>query len=121
MRQSTVNGIEDAVNENTPPGENAAGMNHGNGELWTAMWPHNVVIGTPDYIDADGSVGMKWPWWRGVKGKLAITGRRLDANARPLTAVRDSDPESVALPGYGSGALRGPSSPKLGALFLIRA
>lgn len=73
-------------NENTPPGENAAGMNHGNGELWTAMWPHNVVIGTPDYIDVDGSVGMKWPWWRGVKGKLAITGRRLDANARPLTA-----------------------------------
>ncbi|CAN5284152.1 hypothetical protein BH18ACT14_BH18ACT14_04650 [soil metagenome] len=61
-------------NEDTPPSGNAAGMNHGNDELWTAMWPHNVVIATPDYIDADGAVGMKWPWWRGVEGKLAITG-----------------------------------------------
>jgi hypothetical protein len=62
-------------------------MNHGNGKLWTAMWPYNVVIATPPYIDADGSVGMKWPWWRGVRGKLRITGHRLDGDAPPLTAA----------------------------------
>jgi hypothetical protein len=73
-------------NGRTAPGGNTAGMNHGNGKIWTAMWPHNVVIATPDYIDPDGSVGMKWPWWRGVKGKLTITGRRLDEKAPPLTA-----------------------------------
>jgi hypothetical protein len=73
-------------NGRVAPGRNTAGMNHGNGKIWTAMWPHNVVIATPDYIDPDGSVGMKWPWWRGVKGKLTITGRRLDEKAPPLTA-----------------------------------
>jgi hypothetical protein len=50
------------------------------------MWPHDVVIVTRDYIEADGSVGMKWPWWRGVKRKLKISGRRLDRKASPLTA-----------------------------------
>ena len=64
----------------------AAGMNHGNGRMWTALWPHNVVIAEPDYQREDGSVGMKWPWWRGVKGDLAIEGRRLDGEAPPLRA-----------------------------------
>jgi hypothetical protein len=73
-------------NGNMPPGGATVGANHGNGKLWTAMWPHNVVIATPDYIEADGSVGMKWGWWRGVPGKLRITGRRLDGDAPPLSA-----------------------------------
>jgi hypothetical protein len=73
-------------NGRTQPGANAAGMNHGNGKLWTTMWPHNVVIATPVYIEPDGAVGMKWPWWRGVRGRLTITGRRLDGKAPPLTA-----------------------------------
>jgi hypothetical protein len=34
----------------------------------------------------DGSLAMKFPWWRGVKGKLSIEGRRLDASAGPLRA-----------------------------------
>jgi len=44
------------------------------------------VIATPDEIEKDGSIGMKWPWWRGPKGALRITGRRLDDNAGPLVA-----------------------------------
>ena len=56
------------------------------------MWPHNVVIATPDFIDADGSVWMKWPCWRGVEGTLRITGRRLDGTAPRLKAY---------LPDYG--------------------
>ena len=85
-------------NGRTPPGGNAAGMNHGNGKLWTAMWPHNVVIATPDYIERDGSVGMKWPWWRGARGKLTIIGRRLDGEAPPLAAVIPS--------GYGTSGFQ---------------
>jgi hypothetical protein len=29
---------------------------------------------------------MKWPWWRGVTGRLKIEGRRLDGKARPIRA-----------------------------------
>jgi hypothetical protein len=56
--------------------------------MWTAMWPHNVVIATPHYVPADGSVWMKWPWWwrRRLGRDLVITGRRLDAAAPSLTA-----------------------------------
>jgi hypothetical protein len=61
-------------------------MNNGNGRLWTATWPHNVLIASGSYVLRDGSVGMKWPWWRGMRGRLVITGRRLDAVAPPLAA-----------------------------------
>jgi hypothetical protein len=61
-------------NERTPP-DNAAGMNHGNGAIWTAMWPHNVVIADPSYVAADGSVGMKWPWYRGCEASLRSPAR----------------------------------------------
>jgi len=73
-------------NRSTPPGEQWAGMNHGNGKLWTVFWPHNVVIASPDVVEKDGSIGIKWPWWRGVTGELTITGRRLDGKASPLRA-----------------------------------
>jgi hypothetical protein len=73
-------------NASTPPGEQSAGMNHGNGKLWTVLWPHNVVIATEDVVEKDGSIGMKWPWWRGMEGKLAISGHRLDGNAPLLRA-----------------------------------
>ena len=69
-----------------PRDDSDAGMNHGNGRLWTAIWPHNVVIASPDYQGKDGSVDMKWPWWRGVKGTLTIEGRRLDEKVPPLRA-----------------------------------
>jgi hypothetical protein len=72
-----------------PPGEAVSAQYFGNDRLWTVLWPHGVIAATPEYVEPDGSVGMKVPWWRGigVVGKLAITGRRLDAPARPLRAV----------------------------------
>jgi hypothetical protein len=101
-------------NGRTAPGGNAAGMNHGNDKLWTAMWPHNVVIATPDYLEADGSVGMKWPWWRGTKGNLTITGRRLDGRAHPLTAAIPSgygksgfQPSGISFPTEGCWEVTG--------------
>ena len=30
---------------------------------------------------------MTFPWWRGVSGRLRITGRRLDGTAPPLDVV----------------------------------
>jgi hypothetical protein len=52
-------------------------------------WPEGAVIFArdgPGFVGADGSLAMKWPWWRGVPGKLAIEGRRLDAPAPGLRA-----------------------------------
>ena len=95
------------------PEHEDAGMNHGNGSLWTAMWPHNVVIATPDFIEADGSVGMKWPWWKGVDGKLTISGRRLDGSAPPLRAHlpdygrRGFQPSGISFPTEGCWEVTG--------------
>src|SRR6266852_6378753 len=76
-------------NGNTPPGERSCPNCIGNGALWTGLWPDGKVVfssGGPGSISKDGSLGMKFWWWRGVRGKLTITGRRLDAPAPPLRA-----------------------------------
>jgi len=57
---------------------------YGNGSLWVgALWPHGVVIITPDNVDPDGRLEMKFGWYRLTSGFLTITGRRLDASAPP--------------------------------------
>jgi hypothetical protein len=59
----------------------------GNGRLWVGgLWPSGVIQAGPRFINKDGSVGMKFGWWRNVRGHLRITGRRLDAHAPPLRA-----------------------------------
>ena len=101
-------------NGNKPPADHDVGANHGNGRLWTALWPHNVVIATPDYIDQDGAVGMKWGWWPGVSGKLRISGRRLDGEAPSLTADvpagygrRGFQPSGITFPTEGCWQVTG--------------
>jgi hypothetical protein len=89
-------------NGSTPPGEKPAG-HHGNGALWTVLSTDGKVIirpGVSGSIQPDGSLAMKFPWWRGVRGRLAIQGRRLDAKAPPLRA---SIPE-----GYGDTGFQAP-------------
>lgn len=51
--------------------------------------PDGTVVfkpGGPGFITPDGALGMKFPWHRGVSGRLTIEGRRLDADAPPLRA-----------------------------------
>jgi hypothetical protein len=82
-----------APNGSVPPSVGSADARssfYGNGRLWTALWPEGILgvrPGGPGTIEPDGSLGMKFPWWRGVRGRLRITGRRLDAPARPLRAA----------------------------------
>jgi hypothetical protein len=38
------------------------------------MWPGGVIKDDPDYVDKDGSIHMKFGWWRGVSGRLSIQG-----------------------------------------------
>jgi hypothetical protein len=55
------------------------------------LWPDGTVVfrpGGPGEILPDGSLSMKFGWTRGegLRGKLKIHGRRLDAPAPPLRA-----------------------------------
>lgn len=73
-------------NGNTPPDEQPAPEFHGNGELWTVLWPDGTIVMGPQNVEPDGSLSMKFVWRRGVSGPLTIEGHRLDAAAAPLRA-----------------------------------
>ena len=61
---------------------------YGNGKLWVGgLWPGGVINADAAFINKDGSVGMKFGWWRVAPGKLRITGRRLDAPAPPARGI----------------------------------
>jgi hypothetical protein len=75
-----------APNGDTPPNENASALYLGNGKLWTALWPDGKVLIPRENTKFDGSMEMKRPWWRGVKGALEITGHRLDDASQILDA-----------------------------------
>ena len=80
-----------APNGSPPPGELPSDAYHGNGSLWTGLWPGGEIVFKPDgpgFVSPDGSLEMKFPWWRGDEtvGLLSIEGRRLDLPAPPLRA-----------------------------------
>ena len=65
------------------------GVNHGNDALVTFLWPAGRVDfrpGGPGCVEPDGYLGMKWGWWRSVRGPLTVEGRRLDGPAGPVRA-----------------------------------
>jgi hypothetical protein len=76
------------------PDFTAAGFNYGSTRLRVHLyWPHGRLTagilpggGAMAIINADRSISAKLGWWRGVPGKLVISGRRLDASAPPLRA-----------------------------------
>lgn len=81
-------------NGQMPPGEAGGPRYHGNGVLWTLLWPEGKVVfraDGPGLVSKDGSLSMKFPWWRSVPGRLAIEGRRLDAPAPPLARLLPYD------------------------------
>jgi hypothetical protein len=90
-------------NGRRPPGENSyAGSRFlGNGALWTDLYP-NPNRPRPDDVRKDGSIVIKVPWWRGVRGRLTIEGRRLDTSAPSLTAWV---PDGYGPKGFQSSAI----------------
>jgi hypothetical protein len=84
------------------------GSAYGNGKLWVGgLWPHGVVVMTPDFIGPDGRMGMKFGWWRATSGYLTITGRRLDAPAPPASA--DTHPGSYGTTGFNASGVYFPT------------
>jgi hypothetical protein len=90
-------------NGKAPPGSARARLPpvppvfHGNGKLWVKLWPFGVIVAKPTVIDPDGSIGIKLPWWRSVAGTLAVTARRLDAQA---PRVRGDVPSGYGRTGF---------------------
>jgi hypothetical protein len=80
---------------------------HGNDKLWVGGLGEGGVIDVgPDYVEPDGSVGMKFGWWRLVPGTLQITGRRLDGAA---PAVRANVPSGYGDLGFQSSGVYFPT------------
>ena len=60
---------------------------HGNGQIWTSLWPEGNVVfrkGGPGFVFPDGSLKMKFLWLLAGDGPLTLEGRRLDGEAGPL-------------------------------------
>jgi hypothetical protein len=74
------------ANGSTPPGEVTYKHNHGDGKLWTVVWPNETVVIPVENIDENGVLWMKFPRWRGpgVSGTLQVVGTRIDATVAPL-------------------------------------
>lgn len=78
---------------------------YGNGKLWTVLWPEGTIVfqaGGSGFILSDGSLSMKQMWYRAVRGKLTVHGRRLDMLAPPLRA---SIPDGYGDSGFQASAL----------------
>jgi hypothetical protein len=65
--------------------------NHANDArtMSTSLDPDGTITfkpGDAGCVEPDGTMGMKFPWWRGVRGALRIEGQRLDGEAPPLRA-----------------------------------
>lgn len=100
-------------NGSLPPGEQAASPDYlGSDGLWTVLWPEGRVIFEPGgagEIRSDGSLAMKFPFWRGegVVGPLTVSGVRLDGDSSSMTA---EIPDGYGLTGFQATALVFPSA-----------
>lgn len=85
-------------NGSSPPGETRVQGSFGNGRLWTILWPEGAVYVDDDAIEPDGSLGMKFPWWRGadIDGALSIRGHELERGL----PVRASIPDGYGTTGF---------------------
>jgi hypothetical protein len=98
------------------PGEYLQG-NHGDGaRLSTSVWPEGRVTfkpGGPGCVARDGSLLMKWPWWRGVQGQLVVDGRSLDGTPGRVRAAilpygeTGFQPSALVFPGPGCWSVTG--------------
>ena len=73
----------------SPPPEDPGepDFHFGNGRLASEFWPNGVVVARREFIQPDGTIAVKFPWWRAVGqvvGPVEISGRRLDGSSPPL-------------------------------------
>jgi hypothetical protein len=104
-----------------PLGIAAGEFDYGNTTLRVLLWPHGTLVagrlangGMWAEIDRAGKISAKLGWWRLKPGKLTISGRRLDAEARPLRASasagygdRGFQPSTLVFPTTGCWSVTG--------------
>lgn len=96
-----------APNGRTPSGEfSSPAQHHGNDAVVTVLWPNGVVVIESSMVLADGTLAMKWPWWREAPGRLAVEGHRLDA---PSPSLRSSIPDGYGDNGFQASGIFFPS------------
>jgi len=86
-----------------PPGEPQGPDRYGSRALSTILYPEGTVtfcVGGPGFLLADGSLEMKFPWWKETRDKLSIMGRRLDATAPPLRSDVGESTDFHRVPTY---------------------
>ena len=96
-------------------GFSAEGFNWGGARLRVHLyWPKGVLPvgilkdgGSYAIAADDGSIWVKLGWWRGIRGRLTIRGRRLDAPAPPVVA---EVPDGYGDRGFVPSGLRFPSA-----------
>jgi hypothetical protein len=72
------------------PGADGTQGNHGDGAgLATSLWHGATVFkpGGPGCVGTDGSLWMKWPWWRGKRGPLSVSGQSVDGSPGAVKAA----------------------------------
>ncbi|MDX1612938.1 MAG: hypothetical protein R3300_01435 [Candidatus Promineifilaceae bacterium] len=94
-------------NNRAPSGDFAearAALGNSAGTLFTIPWPHGKVLfypGGPGSMKPDGSLAMKWPWYRTIPGRMVISGRRLDGPAAPMpVVVLQGEPDGYGPTGF---------------------
>lgn len=88
-------------NGSTPPGEASSSGHHGNGSLWTVLGPNGIIDGrAAGDILPDGSVRVKFPWWRAVRGPLEISGDSMNGEGNIRAHIPD---------GYGDSGFQASS------------
>ena len=113
IAQNGVGGSQTAAAESPVPcdltrpngkGPPPQDLNHfyGNASLAVDLWPDGTIVFKPDgggFVQSDGSLGIKFAWWRGVRGELTTDGRRLDKSSdfRPRT---ESQPHAYPAMGW---------------------
>lgn len=86
-------------NGDTPAGESPRPGFFGNGRLYTnALWAGGEILVDPRMVAADGSIDVKFAWWRapgvGAAGDLQIAGHETRTGAGIKAVIPD---------GYGQG------------------
>jgi hypothetical protein len=114
------------ANGSAPPGEGASSDLYGNGRLWTLVNRDGRFVvapeSAPEFLGSqgeiavdgvllpDGSVAIKAPWWRGrgVRGRIRVQARRLDARAPRVD--RTIEPSGYGLTGFQAMGLELPTT-----------
>lgn len=95
------------VGTSSPSRHFVSPYDYGNGALWATLGIGGKIIPAPEQWGEDGSLDWKMGWYRGVRGKLTVTGRRLDASALP--AQGHYDIEGYGDIGFQAGGIHFPS------------